>query len=184
MRSLSTWEPKSFLIGFKVELPSTTFNPGMPSFVSVKLSRWTEPKPCSGGRALGEGAGPAGPTGIHHRFTTKTLRRPTGPATQVLGRLLVSTSSWFIRFNLKLLFSYLQRKTTVLRSTLELVFSKWKHIQIHGLLITLHSKDLMMFPTEEAACLLHPATPTPHASLTNTCPKASCLPMLRAELEC
>lgn len=79
MRSLSTWEPKSFLIGFKVELPSTTFNPGMPSFISVKLSWLTQSGAPFKWPTLGEGGIPAVPLGTHDRLITNTLRRLTWP---------------------------------------------------------------------------------------------------------
>lgn len=120
MRSLSTLEPKSFLIGFKLELPSTTFNPGMPSSCEVISVRW----------APGEGTVPAVPT--------TDPRRPHGdpslpqnseeacPASHTGFRETTPMwpSSWLIRLNLKLFFSYLQRKITVLLLSPEFVFSK------------------------------------------------------------
>lgn len=43
MRSFNSLETKSFLIGFKAELPYTTFNPAMPSLVRVTASRLSRP---------------------------------------------------------------------------------------------------------------------------------------------
>lgn len=44
MRSLSTLDTKSFLIGFKIELPSTIFNPGTPSLIYVTFPWLTQPE--------------------------------------------------------------------------------------------------------------------------------------------
>lgn len=79
MRSLSALETKSFLIGFEMELPSPTFNPGTPPFIFVWVSWFTELKPGSVLWPLEGAAFATMPPELSLSLATRNPRGMTGP---------------------------------------------------------------------------------------------------------
>lgn len=88
MRFLSTLETKSFLIGFKTELPSPTVNPEPPFFIGVTASWLTQPAGLLQPLPLEKDTllpSPWVPSLPHHQDSWEPLAQGVGPVTPSLG---------------------------------------------------------------------------------------------------